>query len=192
MIAYLTGTCIAQWKNVLVVQVGGIGYAVHVPDTSAFPDNTVSLWIHSHWSQDQGTTLYGFASQAELQAFSLMLEAQGVGPRVALQCLNTLSASSLVAALMHEDTKTLSSVPGIGEQKAKKIAFHLRDKAREVSQRIDIPDTAHVQTVQDVRAALLSLGYNQREIEQAVSAVDVTPEERFDTLLRKALSQLAQ
>lgn len=192
VIAYLSGACIARWQQAIVVQTGGIGYCVYVPDPSAFSDDTVSVWVHHHWSQEQGATLYGFSSQVDLHVFGLLVEAQGVGPRLALQCLAALPASSLVGALVNEDTKTLSSVPGIGEQKAKKIAFQLRDKAQNVAQRIEMPHSSNMQTIQDVRAALLSLGYNQREIEQAVSAVDVAAEERFDTLLRKALSQLVQ
>jgi len=192
MIAYLSGSVVLREAQSVIVQTGGIGYRVYVPDEQELSHDHVDLWIYTHWSQDQGPTLYGFTHKEQMHAFSLMLYAQGVGPRLALECLATLSAASLVGALAQDDVTTLRRIPGIGQQKATKIAFHLKDKAHEMSEYVDMSQSAHAHIIHDVRAAMISLGYTQHEIDRALKRITIDADDRFDTVLRKALSQLAQ
>ena len=192
MIAYITGSIIQRWEQVLIVQTHGIGYYIQVPDEQAFAKDDIALWVYAHWSQDQGMTLFGFSDQSERELFSILLEASGVGPRLALQCLKALSVHELVTALSHEDAQTLSRIPGIGAQKAKKIAFHVKDKAQAAAHRITTSDASTMQMFTDVRAALTSLGYGRHEIDHALSSIPVSHDDRFDTVLRKALSQLSK
>jgi len=192
MIAYITGKLIKRWNQVIIVNVAGVGYYVAVPDTTVFSDEHISLWTYTYWNTETGPALYGFYQESERHVFELLIQASGVGPRLALQCLATLPADQLVTALSQEDAQTLSQVPGIGNQKAKKIAFHLRDKASALGPTIAPGTQGNAQAIYDVRNALSSLGYARHEIDRAVSQIDVNAEDRFDAVLRKALSQLSK
>ena len=192
MIAYITGAIIKRWEQSIIVNVSGVGYHIAVPDTTALSDDHVSLWVYTYWNTETGPVLYGFVQESERHVFEVLIQASGVGPRLGLQCLATIPVDQLVTALSQEDTQTLSQIPGIGGQKAKKIAFHLRDKAAELVPTIAPRTSGSAQVLYDVRNALTSLGYTRHEIDRAISHITIDSEDRFDVVLRKALSQLSQ
>jgi Holliday junction DNA helicase RuvA len=169
MIANLRGVLSAKGEDSVVVQVGGIGFRVLVP--ASFVDGLGSgqeIVLHTHLHvRENELTLYGFGSEEELGLFGVLLGVSGVGPKVALSILSTLSPERLQAAIAHEDVTTLARVPGIGPKTAKKLVFDLKDKIaadlphREMAPAIT-PDDA------DLIAALTGLGYSVAEAQEAI------------------------
>jgi Holliday junction DNA helicase RuvA len=191
MIASIEGTLCGIAKGTVVVEVGGIGLRVFVPDT--FLDvcgpvgSTVSLRTHLHVREDE-LTLYGCASEDELGLFELLLTVSGIGPKVALAVLSALSPDQIRQAIATGQGSVLSSVPGIGAKTAEKIIFNLKDKVRAPSvaptpvQRISDVDS-------EVIAALTSLGYSVVEAQTALQHIDPALETVEDRL-RAALGYL--
>ncbi len=192
MIANLKGRVEAIGKDYVVVDVGGIGFKVHVPtsflETVEGLGRQVELFTHLHVRENE-LTLYGCRSEDELALFELLLSVSGVGPKVALAMLSTMSPDSLRLAIAQGNAEVLARVPGIGPKMAKKIVFHLKDKvAVEVS-----PEAVPFLTEADaeVIAALTSLGYSVVEAQaalQSLPAEEMPIEER----VRLALAYFAK
>ena len=191
MIASIEGHLRAVERNAVVVQVGGIGIRVYVPEAYAARcgpmGSTVTLHTHLHVREDE-LTLYGCETADDLRLFELLLSVSGVGPRVALSVLSALPADEVRQAIATEQSAVLSSVPGIGAKTAKKIIFDLRDKV-DVPAGVPSPAPQISEADGDVIAALTALGYSVVEAQSAlqhVPAEHATVEER----LRDALAYL--
>lgn len=177
MIASLQGKLAHRGKDYVIVQVGGVGFQVFVPqtllDSSPRPGQEVILFTHLHVRENE-LTLYGCSSEEELAIFRLLLGVSGIGPKVALSILSFLPPDRLEAAIAQEDVATLARVPGIGPKTAKKLVFDLKDKvSAEVAP--GIPAPALTEADADLIAALTSLGYSVAEAQEALRALPREP-----------------
>ena len=192
MIAKLSGTVATSGKGFVVIQVGGVGFQVHVPQTLlddlTGPGQEITLYTHLHVRETE-LALYGSKSEEELALFRMLLGVSGIGPKVALAILSILPPDQLRSALAQEDVTTLARVPGIGPKSAKKLVFDLKDK---VVAEVPSGETRPMLTEADADliAALTSLGYSVAEVQDAIRALPHEPlplEER----VRQALAYFA-
>jgi holliday junction DNA helicase RuvA len=196
MIAQLRGTLADKRPNQILVDVGGVGYLVHIPVSTFYSlgdlHSNVTLLIHTHVRED-AISLYGFLSSREKHLFELLISASGVGPVLALKILSGMSVDDLVPAVRAGDLARLTRIPGVGRKTAERMVVELRDKlaAIETPEAARLPVTT-TGTAADVVSALLNLGYEERIAEQAVknAGKDGTPE-TFEALLRATLQQLS-
>ena len=191
MIARLSGTVWSIGEDQVTVRVGGVGLQVHVPsNVLAQLDGTgqpVDFFTHLH-VRENDLTLYGFLTEDELALFRLLLSVSGVGPKVALAMLGTVSPESLRQAVVQEEPALLSRVPGIGPKTAKAIIFHLKDKI--------IPtEAAAVPLLSDadaeVIAALTALGFSLIEAQTALQSLPRDEELPVEERVRRALAYFA-
>lgn len=193
MIRSVRGTVLARGKDYLVINVGnqdtGVGFRLFVPDPTAAQYNLnelVTLSTHLHVREDL-LTLYGFATEDELATFELLLSVNGVGPKVALATLSTLSPDALRLALANDEPALIARVPGVGKRTAQKIILELKDKVQPATTGLAALAQSTV-TDTEVIDALTALGYSVVEAQRAVQKLPkelVSVEER----LRAALSQ---
>jgi Holliday junction DNA helicase RuvA len=177
MIATLSGTLAATGEGLVVVQVGGVGFRVFVPDhvlsNVSGPGREVILFTHLHVRENE-LTLYGCESEEELALFRTLLGVSGIGPKVALAILSNLPPDRLRAAIAQQDVALLARVPGIGPKTAKKLVFDLHDKlAAEVPEGAIGP--ALTEADADLIAALTGLGYSVAEAQEAIRALPHEP-----------------
>jgi Holliday junction DNA helicase RuvA len=187
VIASLSGELSAATQDHVVVNVGGVGFRLFVPQTllEGLPGvgHEVTLFTHLHVRENE-LALYGFGSQEESALFDLLLGVSGIGPKVALAMLSNLPPDQLRAAIAQEDMATLARVPGIGPKTARKLCFDLRDKmAAELPP--GVPPPLPTQADTDLIAALTSLGYSVAEAQEALRAL---PRERLPLEERVRLS----
>lgn len=175
MIGRLTGTFGGMLRDgTVIVDVGGVGYAVRVP-MGALPQSPtsgspLSLYIHTAVRED-AIDLYGFAAENELSFFKLLTSVSGVGPKTALGILNIADVESLKRAVAHGDASVLTKVYGIGKKSAERIIVELRDKlANEAkgSPDIGIGMSADVEVLE----ALQALGYSAAESRKALQSLE--------------------
>jgi holliday junction DNA helicase RuvA len=179
MIAHLAGCVAAVAPDGAVIEVGGVGLLVQcTPGTLAGlrvgerAQVATSLVV-----REDSLTLYGFASEDERNTFELLQTASGVGPRLAQAMLAVLTPDALRRAVAAEDLTTLISVPGIGRKGAQRIVLELAGRLGAPAD-FGIPAAvgraaAGVPQWQDqVRAGLVSLGWQAREADQAIAAVE--------------------
>jgi Holliday junction DNA helicase RuvA len=177
VIARLTGTVATLGKDSMVVQVGGLGLGVFVPQTlldgRVQAGQEVTLFTHLHVRENE-LALYGCGSEEELAIFRLLLGVSGIGPKVALAILSSLPLDRLQAAIAQEDVVTLARVPGIGPKTAKKLVFDLKDKVvAEVMP--GEPQPVLTEADADLIAALTTLGYSVAEAQEAIRSLPREP-----------------
>jgi Holliday junction DNA helicase RuvA len=173
MIGRLTGRLAEKSPDHLLLDVGGVGYFVHIPLSTFYelPDveNPASLFIHTHVREDT-LALYGFLSERERSLFLLLLTVAGIGPRVALTVLSGMPPSELVEALRTQDVRRLVSVPGVGKKTADRMVLELSEKV----QKFAAPAPAEAPlavAADDVISALVNLGYRRNEAERVVDGI---------------------
>ena len=199
MISYIKGILEDMSPGMVVVDNHGIGYQMMVPMRGeSFPKigQEIKIYTHMHVREDD-ISLFGFLSKEEKEAFELLIGVNGIGPKVGLSVLSTLSVYELKMAVISEDVKTISKTPGLGPKGAKKLILELKDKLsfeelEEDGVGAEIFDTAadSSDSVMITIEGLVSLGYSKSEAAIAVNKVedakDLTPEE----LLKKALKNI--
>jgi holliday junction DNA helicase RuvA len=196
MIAHLTGHILHAELDWLILSVQGVGYEVHIPlgtagalSMPAPPE--VSLWIHTSVRED-AIQLFGFATREERRLFRRLLAVNGVGPRLGLAILSELSPLDVVAAVHGEDVKTFTRVSGIGKKTAQRLILELKSSLDDFawSPGQVAPRTG---TFEDLRSALLNLGFPPSRIEDALSELKeaADPSEPLDALLRQALKMIS-
>ncbi len=192
MIASLRGILSVIGKGQVVVDVGGVGLQAFVPrpvlDTAEL-GQSIQLYTHLHVRENE-LTLYGFASEDELELFRLLQTVPGVGPKAALSVLSVLTPDRLRRALAEEDAATLSHVPCIGRKTAQKLVFDLKDKVgAEFAGSAPLP--AAISADVDLIAALTGLGFSVAEAQAAIRALPREPLP-FEERVRLALVQLGE
>jgi Holliday junction DNA helicase RuvA len=196
MIAQLRGTLADKRPNQVVVDVGGVGYLVHIPLSTFYAlgelHAEVALLTHLHVRED-AMALYGFLTAHEKHVFEMLISISGVGPVLALKILSGMNLDDLVPAVRAGDLARLTRIPGVGRKTAERIVVELRDKlaAMETPGETQRPVTA-TGAAADVISALLNLGYERRAAEQAVERARKDGESgTFEILLRVTLRQLS-
>jgi holliday junction DNA helicase RuvA len=192
MIASLSGTILQVEEASLVVGVGGVGLRVFVPRTVLEDTGGAgrSIRLHTHLIvREQELSLYGFATLEDRQLFETLLGVNGVGPKVALSILSTLSPELIQGAIAREETAVLQRVPGIGKKTAERLMFQLRDKL-DISQISTLSPLASDADT-DVIDILTGLGFS---IVEAQTALQQVPREvtAVDERLQLALQYLDQ
>lgn len=188
MIRGVRGRVRAREPGGLVLTVGPIDIRVAVPApmaARALPDQEVDLRTHLYVHEDQ-FTLYGFSAHEELETFELLLTVSGVGPKLALGILSTLTPGQVSRAVVDGEWETLARAPGVGPRAARRIVTDLQGKVT-AEEPAPAADGAELSTA--ALAALVSMGYSAPEARRALQSV--AGRESVEDVLVAALGVLA-
>lgn len=195
MIARLTGLLQEKSVDRAVVDVGGVGYLLHLSaaTSATLPRDgeRVSVRVYTHVRED-ALDLYGFATEDEEAVFRALIDVKGVGPRAAQNILSGIEARELALAIAQGDVARLTKVPGVGKKTAERLVVELKDKlavlARAAGPGRARPDAG---VLDQLRTALVNLGYKPPQADGAADALREGAEgKRLDELLREALKLL--
>lgn len=194
MFEFLEGEVARHTPTSLVLDVGGVGYALFVPVGSSFPSKgRVRAWTHFVVRED-AQTLYGFDSVSQRDLFRLLLDVRGVGPAVALALLSGMEPEALVHAVLSGDAAALTRVKGVGKKTAEQMLLDLRDKiTRFGGGELPLPPTedgvpALDSLLSDAISALCSIGYKEKEAERLIRKVAADEQDLdLEQLIRAAL-----
>ncbi|MBS0662813.1 MAG: Holliday junction branch migration protein RuvA [Verrucomicrobia bacterium] len=199
MITSIQGTLVSATPLHAVIEVGGFGYEVSIPVTTAeklpAPGAQVKLHTLVIYRED-AQTMYGFAAPADRDFFRLMIEhVTGVGPKMALSIMSRLSLPLLEEAIRVGDIATLAKCPGIGKKTAERLVVELKSKVGGSGATVAAPAGGSVvpeagSPHRDAVAALVALGYKTADADEAVrrSALTLGPKATTEALIKKALS----
>ncbi|MDQ3538757.1 MAG: Holliday junction branch migration protein RuvA [Actinomycetota bacterium] len=197
MIALLRGSVAASSLGLVVVDVGGVGYQVHVPPGASVPAAGTPVTLHTHLAvREDALTLYGFLDAGERGLFAAMLSVTGVGPKLALAAIGTLGADGLRRAVITEDVSALTVIPGVGKKSAQRMVLELREKLATTGGEW-LPAASTVPGApggarSDVRQALAGLGYAPGEVAAALETLPDDDGAKPEQLLRAALRALGR
>jgi crossover junction endodeoxyribonuclease RuvC len=188
VIGWLEGDVVDVRDLKMIVAVGGVGYLVVI--TPALRDahpvgSRAALFIRSI-TRDDGTTLFGFASSADVALFDALLITPGVGPATAQAALATLGVEGLMHAIASEDVDAVATIPGVGKKTAARIILELSGKLPGLDATSDPDPIRSVPAV--LHEALVGLGYTASEISRALDDVELPSDE--SAALRMALQRL--
>ena len=207
MLAYIKGNLEAKMTEYVVIDVGGLGYKIYMSESSIEKLGNIGdlVKIHTYYRvREDDISIFGFNTQEELKMFELLLGVSGVGARTALAMLATCTPSEFALAVVSEDVKVLTEIPGIGPKSAKRIILELKDKINKeqvverIKQEISKNEKRNNRTleiaevkekVSEAIQALQVLGYNKKEIEKVFEKLDVK-ELTTEELIKKGLNLL--
>lgn len=199
MLSSISGKVQSVDQSLVTVTTGGFGVAI----LSAHPElyqsgQEVSVITYLHWNQEQGPTLYGFATELEKKVFLLIISCSGIGPKIGLAVLQQLTPQAFLQAVQEGNDKALSAVSGIGAKKAEQMVVQLRDKVAQLVQSgavLEGQEFGGLEQWTNVTQVLKSLNYSQKEIQVTLAYLRkeyAGSEYTFDQLLRHGLSFLAK
>jgi len=196
MIAYLRGRLLEKRPPVVVLDVQGVGYELEAPMTTFYelPEPGTDVVLHTHLVvREDAQLLYGFVDGRQRDLFRSLLRVNGVGPRVGLAILSSLSAQEFLRCVADDDLLRLTKVPGIGRKTAQRLLVEMRDRIA-ITAPADVEHAdesgAGLNPVHDAISALISLGYKPLDASRAVRQVNGNDLSSED-LIRQALRSLA-
>lgn len=187
MIATLHGKVTHKENDSLIVELGGVGLEVLVPAqlrNETARGDSVTLFTYLIVRETE-LTLYGFETREEKEFFELLLGVSGVGPKIALATISTLSPDAIRRAVFHEQPEVFSRVPGMGKKTAQKVLLHLQDKIKAVDTLAPISAMTDADT--EVLEALITLGYSVVEAQAALQSIPREAPQDVEERLRLAL-----
>ncbi len=183
----------------ILVEVGGVGYELHVPMTTLFQlpalGSEVSLVTHFVVRED-AQLLYGFVEERDRSLFRELIKVSGVGPKMALTILSGMDAQSFARCLQRDDISSLVALPGVGKKTAERLLVEMRDKLKDWLVRPGAVDSDAgsgialallTDIVADAEGALITLGYKPQEAGRMVAAVNDDSVAESEELIRRAL-----
>ena len=198
MIAYIKGKLEIKSSTYVVIDVNGVGYKIFMSASgiSELGETGEIVKVHTYYYvREDNISLYGFNTQEELKMFELLLSVSGIGAKSAIAMLSEIKPSSFVLAVISDDVKALTKIPGIGAKSAQRIILELKDKLKteQAITKETQPEMKAViennSKVDEAISALQVLGYNKREIEKALSALDLQ-DLSIEDMIKKALKIL--
>lgn len=197
MIAWLQGTIIEKQPPLIVLNVNGVGYELEAPMTVFYelPNESEQATLHIHMVvREDAQLLYAFSTSRQRNMFRSLLKVNGIGPKVGLGILSTLSAEEFLNCIMQEDINQLSKVPGIGKKTAQRLVVEMKDKLEKESSELGVSlsdiQTQKPDAAQDAISALVSLGYKPGDASKVVRAL-AADELSSEELIRQALRSLS-
>lgn len=192
------GEVLALEAPTVLLNVNGVGYEIDTPLTTFCQlqkGQKITLWTHLAVRED-AQLLYGFLQAQEKTIFRTLLKVNGVGPKMALGILSTLSVEMLIHTVEHEDVNTLVKVPGVGKKTAERLMIELRDRFKAMASGATPSNSTAPQiqfmgssAVAEAEAALQSLGYKPAEAQKLIQAVKGDLTEASD-IIRAALKSM--
>lgn len=203
MLAYIKGILEIKTKGYIVVEAGGLGYKIFMPESTIAKAGNIGdkVQIHTFMRvREDDVSLYGFLTNEELRMFELLLSVSGIGAKGALGILSNITPSQFALAVISNDVAILKKVPGIGPKTAQRAILELKDKLKK-DQEIAVAEGEEASSIEKVIkedekvseaiSALQVLGYSRREIVEALQNVKLTSLSVED-IIRKGLANLAK
>lgn len=175
----------------ITLEVGGIGLRLEVPSSvlEAAPGVGKAYYVYSKLIvREDSLVLIGFESREQRTLFNDLIKISGIGPRLGLAMLSTLSADILQGAVVNDQPEVLIQVPGIGKKTAERIIFHLKDRLADPIAGVKILNEAD----SEILAALTGLGYTITESQAALRSLPKDAAEDIETRMRLALQYFSQ
>ena len=197
MLAYIKGELATKARGYVIIDVGGLGYKVFMSEIAMENIGKIGdiVKVHTYYRvREDDISIYGFKTQEELRTFELLLGVSGVGAKSALVMLSCIEPSEFAIAVISNNVKLLTQVPGIGTKSAQRIILELKDKLKAEQSELDKEklEEAKLQSVkvnenvQEATSGLMFLGYSRKDIEKAFEHLAVESLS-VDHLIKKGL-----
>lgn len=200
MIGQIRGIILEKQPPQVIVEVQGVGYEIDAPMSTFYqlPNEGQEVKLFTHFVvREDAHHLYGFYTRDERLLFRTLLKVNGVGPRLALTILSSITPEEFVRCVLNNDTGSLVRLPGVGKKTAERLVIEMRDKLSDWYQSAPAEGASLSQTeksgrhqkLQDAISALITLGYKQQEASRTVTKID-DGAASSEELIRRALREI--
>ena len=202
MFAYIKGSLEMKSSNYIVVDINGLGYKIFMSQNNIESigeiNDIVKVFTYVKVREDD-ISIYGFKTQEQLRMFELLIGVSGVGAKSALVMLSCIEPSEFAIAVISNNVKLLTQVPGIGTKSAQRIILELKDKLKAEQSELDeeklenakLKSSKTNENVQEAISGLMVLGYSRKDIEKALTHL-IVDELSVEELIKKGLILLTQ
>ena len=199
MFAYIKGSLEMKSSGYIVIDINGLGYKIFMSqsniDTIGELHNIIKVFTYVKVREDD-ISIFGFKTQEELKMFELLISVSGVGAKSALVMLSCIEPSDFAIAVISNDVKVLTKVPGIGNKSAQRIILELKDKLKEEQIEEILKDSSkktkdNSENINEAISGLMVLGYSKKDIEKAFEHLDID-NLSIEDLIKKGLILLSQ
>lgn len=199
MFAYIKGSLEMKSSGYIVIDINGLGYKVFMSqnniDTIGKLHDIIKVFTYVKVREDD-ISIFGFKTQEELKMFELLISVSGVGAKSALVMLSCIEPSDFAIAVISNDVKVLTKVPGIGNKSAQRIILELKDKLKEEQLEEKLKDSSkklkdNSENINEAISGLMVLGYSKKDIEKAFEHLDID-NLSIEDLIKKGLILLSQ
>ena len=198
MIGFLKGRLVAKKPPGLLIDVGGVGYELEAPMSTFFdlPEVGESLTVFTHLSiREDAHNLYGFLRESERTLFRTLIRVNGVGAKLALGILSSMTVEVFHRCVEHQDVQSLTRLPGIGKKTAERLIIELRDRMPELGLvsggKTDTSRPLTVSASEEALSALMSLGFKPQDAQSLIKPLD-TEGLSSEEIIRLALRAVAR
>lgn len=201
MFAYISGTLVNKGINDVIIETGGIGYRIFMPQNSIrnMPEIGQKVKVHTYYYvREDNISLYGFNNVEELRMFELLLSVSGIGAKSAIVMVSEINPSKFALDVISGDVSGLVKAPGIGNKTAQRIILELKDKLKTESAIIKADMKEQESSVTDIGnnmeealSALQVLGYQKKEAQNALGKIQ-TQDMSVEELIKRALNILSK
>ena len=199
MFAYIKGSLEMKSSGYIVIDINGLGYKIFMSqsniDTIGELHDIVKVFTYVKVREDD-ISIFGFKTQEQLKMFELLISVSGVGAKSALVMLSCIEPSDFAIAVISNDVKVLTKVPGIGNKSAQRIILELKDKLKEeqLEERLENSSNKtkdNSENINEAISGLMVLGYSKKDIEKAFEHLDID-NLSIEDLIKKGLVLLSQ
>ena len=199
MFAYIKGSLEMKSSGYIVIDINGSGYKIFMSqnniDSIGELHNIIKVFTYVKVREDD-ISIFGFKTQEELKMFELLISVSGVGAKSALVMLSCIEPSDFAIAVISNDVKVLTKVPGIGNKSAQRIILELKDKLKEEQLEEKLKDSSkrlkdNSENINEAISGLMVLGYSKKDIEKAFEHLDID-NLSIEDLIKKGLILLSQ
>lgn len=199
MFAYIKGLLEMKSSGYIVIDINGLGYKIFMSqnniDSIGELHNIIKVFTYVKVREDD-ISIFGFKTQEELKMFELLISVSGVGAKSALVMLSCIEPSDFAIAVISNDVKVLTKVPGIGNKSAQRIILELKDKLKEEQLEEKLKDSSkklkdNSENINEAISGLMVLGYSKKDIEKAFEHLDID-NLSIEDLIKKGLILLSQ
>lgn len=199
MFAYIKGSLEMKSSGYIVIDINGLGYKVFMSqnniDKIGELHDIIKVFTYVKVREDD-ISIFGFKTQEELKMFELLISVSGVGAKSALVMLSCIEPSDFAIAVISNDVKVLTKVPGIGNKSAQRIILELKDKLKEEQLEEKLKDSSkklkdNSENINEAISGLMVLGYSKKDIEKAFEHLDID-NLSIEDLIKKGLILLSQ
>ena len=199
MFAYIKGSLEMKSSGYIVIDINGLGYKVFMSqnniDTIGELHDIIKVFTYVKVREDD-ISIFGFKTQEELKMFELLISVSGVGAKSALVMLSCIEPSDFAIAVISNDVKVLTKVPGIGNKSAQRIILELKDKLKAEQLEEKLKDSSkrlkdNSENINEAISGLMVLGYSKKDIEKAFEHLDID-NLSIEDLIKKGLILLSQ
>ena len=195
MIGSLRGELTSKQAPLIIIECQGVGYEVEAPMSTflELPPVGADLFLFTHLVvREDAHMLYGFASEEERSLFRMLLKISGVGAKMSLAILSTMSVDDFRRCVEYEDAATLVKIPGVGKKTAERLIIEMRDKIDKPAAGPGAPKLSVVTSPKsEAIDALMALGYKANEVNRLIGDLN-TDDKSAEDIIRLALRQTAQ